>query len=236
MAMLVGYPLLDSLFPTTGTLTTTLLLATLSAALAGGLGGATAMLSRLYQHLSIKQDLQQQSVFTYLIQPIIGFLVGILALYFVAILGALIVNYATSRQFLLTETLTSPTFTAIQILFGWVAGFYQQRGLDKLKALAQRKGADDQIEKITAPGIVDEDEPLYYKAWFLYQKQMIRWSYTWGVFLLIYGLLWLAGLLALLFMAGGVFSSLQTASQTVAASLVLAAWACSSRRRNGRCL
>lgn len=222
-AMLAGYPLLDSLLPTASTLTMALLIATLSAALAGGLGGTTAMLSRLYQHLSIEQDFQQQSLFSYLIQPIIGLIVGILALYFVAILGAVIVNYATSQQFLLAEILASPTFTAIHILLGWIAGFYQQRGLGKIKAFTQSKGDEGQSKESAAVSLVDEDEPLFYKAWFLYQKQMIRWSYTWGVFLLVYGILWLLGLVTVFFMAGGIFSGLQANSQTLAASLMLAA-------------
>lgn len=224
VVVLAGYPLLDSLFPTVSTLMMALLVATLSAALAGGLGGATAMLNRLYQHLSIEQDFQQQSLFSYLIQPVIGLVVGILALYFVAILGAVIVNFAVFRQFLLAEILASPTFTAIQILLAWIAGFYQQRGLDKIKALTQRKDDDEQKGGSRALNIVDEDEPMFYKAWFLYQRQMIRWSYTWGVFLLIYGLLWLVGFVAVFFMTGGIFSNLHANSQTGAASLILAAW------------
>jgi len=225
IAVLACYPLLGSVFPATGTLPMTLLIATLSAALAGGLGGATTMLNRLYQHLSIEQDFQQQSLFSYFIQPIIGLILGILALYFVSILGAVIIGYAFVQQFLLAEILASPTFTAIQILLAWIAGFYQQRGLDKIKALTQHKDSDERSEGRPVLNIVDEDEPLFYKAWYLYHKQMIWWSYTWGIFLLIYGILWLIGLIAVFFVARDIFSSLHANSQTVvvAASLILAA-------------
>lgn len=219
-AMLAGYVLLDPLFAAGSAL----LAATWASALAGGLGGATAMLSRLYQHTSIEQDFHRQSVFTYLVQPLLGLVIGILVLYVIAIPGAMVVNYTTSRNLPLAAVLALPTFGAIHILLSWIGGFYQQRGLDKIKLLARRSGKSEPAPAASAAPALDVDAPLFFKAWLRRQRQMIAWSYTWGLFLLGYALLWMVGLLASILATGGLFATLEQQSGTVAAQLVIAAW------------
>jgi hypothetical protein len=240
IGMLAGYLSFDSLFAARG-LAITLVVATLASALAGGIGGATAMLTRLYQAISIRQDFQQQSIIRYLLLPVIGLGAGILALYVIAIPAALLINFArsgigvlnellaspslTGIQILLslirtlfTEILASPTFVAIEILLGWMAGFYRQEALTKIMSPAQPT-----LEQQQAPGL-DEDSPFYFKAWFAHRQYMIRWSYTWGLFLFFYAIAWFIGLLAGFNIAGGALSGLESSRNIVAAGLIMAAW------------
>ena len=44
---------------------------------------------------------------------------------------------------------------------------------------------------------------------------MTRWSYTWGLFLFIYGILWVVGLLAAYIFQGGIFAGLATPVQFI---------------------
>jgi hypothetical protein len=217
-ASLAGFIWLDSLY------SASLVAATWAAALGGGLGGATGMLSRLQQHIAIKQDFQDQSFFSYLIQPFVGIVAGVVVMALVSIPIALIINYAISREILFTEILASSSFAAIQIVLAWTAGFYQRRGLDKIKFLTGRKTESKVLTEGVALNILDENSPLFYKALFRYQKRMRHWSYTWGMFLFVYAIMWLVGLLTAFMETGGIVESMVPQSNTAATSLVLAAW------------
>lgn len=238
--MLAGYLSFDSIFAARG-LGIALVVATLASALAGGIGGVTAMLTRLYQAISIRQDFQQQSMIRYLLLPVIGLGAGIVVLYIIALPAALLINFARSGVGLLNELLASPsltgiqillglirtlfaqilaspTFAAIGILLGWMAGFYRQEALTKIVAPAQPA-----LKQQQAAGL-DEDAPFYFKTWLTQRRYMIRWSYTWGLFLFFYAIAWFIGLLAGYSLTGGIFSGLDSNRTIVAAGLVLAAW------------
>ena len=237
--LLAGYLWLDRFFTAAPGLPGALLAATWSAGLAGAMGGATALLSRLYQHVSIRQDFQRQPLLIYLIQPVAGLIAGLLSLYLVSIPGALILNFVTELDLFLQnlslETVlpglaslvsgmmanlanvsTSSTFIAIQILAAWIAGFYQQIGFSKLKAIGQRLMAGPESAPLF-PTQLDENEPLFFKQWVQQRRQMTRWSYTWGLFLIFYGIVWLVGLLGLYLLNRSWGSSQATVSLILAA-------------------
>jgi uncharacterized membrane protein len=201
-----------------------LIVATWAAALAGGLGGATGMLSRLSRHVSTEQDIHKQSVLSYLIQPFIGLVAGILVLYLVSIPIGLAINFVISRELLFTEILASSSFTAIQMVLAWLAGFYQRRGLDKIRSFTRQSSPTPVAAEPSAVGGLDEDDPLFFKAWSRHQKQMIRWSYSWGVFLFIYAIAWMIGFLALFLATEGTVASMENRAYTAVTSLILAAW------------
>ncbi len=219
IAALAGYILLDSFVAPDNSVGMILVTATVTSALAGAVGGATAMLSRLHQHMSISQNFQNQSLGSYLLQPVIGIVVGVIVLYLIVILPALLFNYAIHREFLFVETVTSPVFVALQILLSWTGGFYQRQGLEQIKSLTK----SDTIPELE-PEDFDEDAPFHFKDVYTYQRNMFRWSYTWGLFIFFYGIFWLVILTVTYLMASDLFATLEAGSHTTAAALILAAW------------
>jgi hypothetical protein len=246
-AFLAGYFLVAPLFGTGDGLLITLLAATWSAALAGAIGGTTAMLSQLYQHVSLKQDFQRQSLLVYFVQPLTGLAVGIASLYLVAIPGALIVTFVTDLNVFLAdldwatfwpgltslftgtianlaETIATSVFVALQILLAWIAGFRQQAGLAKIKPVSQRAISHAaEITPLAGITALDENEPLFFKHWTQQRRLMVRWSFTWGIFLLLYGLIWLVGLLLSYLWAGRETAAASGGGQA-ALNLILDAW------------
>ncbi len=222
--MLAGYIGFDSLFASSSGLFVILLIATLTSALAGGMGGATAMLSRLYKHVAIKQNFHEQSLRAYILQPLTGILVGVLILYVITIPLTLIVNLISiyllrGGEFLYQEILTGSTFISVQIILSWSAGFYQGSGLDKLKTLTGY-----QLTTIQNPDNIDLDQPLAFKVWHNYRENMVRWSYTWGLLLLVYGVIWAIFYIATYLQTVDIFLTLETGSVTPVTALIFAAW------------
>jgi hypothetical protein len=222
--MLAGYWWLESLFAASTGIISNLMVATVSAALAGGVGGATAMVQRLVHHVAVKQDLPHQSTFSYLVQPIVGVIIGLGVLYVISLPVALLLNWAANQAFLLAQVLASSNFTAVQLLLAWTAGFYQQRGFAKLKAKISRRPGSGHERPVEGPKIVvDEDSPDYYKVWYAHRRQVRQWSYSYGLFLYLYGGLWFIGLLAAYLAGGGVAASLERSHNAATTALVLAA-------------
>jgi hypothetical protein len=74
-----------------------------------------------------------------------------------------------------------------------------------------------------APTSSDSDTPLVIKAWVEQRRRMLRWSVTWGVFILIYGVIWLIGLLAGLLGSGSLFPTEANDNQPLV-NLLAAGW------------
>jgi hypothetical protein len=211
IALLMGFRQIDQLFGPGGTTAEILLAATIASALAGSVGGATAMLQSLALHLSVEQDFQRQSLLAYFLQPLIGLIAGIISLYFVALPGALLVNFATTRTLSLVDITASSTFVALQLLLAWIAGFYQQAGLAKIKSggakTTSTAPADPNKQLTTGPASTgpNHEAPLAFKIWFEQQQQRIHGSLTWEIAVFFYGLIWLMNLLASFLWSGALF-------------------------------
>lgn len=227
LVMLVGLLLTGLLFGSGSNAVIRLLAAVYASALVGAMGGATAMLIHLYKDVSIKQNFPQQSTFTYAIQPVIGMMAGVLMLLIITLPATLLINFARSGQLLFAETFASSTLVAIQILLAWVAGFYQRKGLGKAKALLskednEKEQVDPPQEPPLFPAPINTDDPLSFKVLARQQREMVRWSFTWGLFIFLYGVVWM------LVLVGGYLAAAdwgqEAAAQSIVVSLVLAAW------------
>jgi hypothetical protein len=192
--------------------------ATWTSALAGGIGGTTAMLGRLYRHVSFERDIHNQPIRPYLLKPVVGVVAGIIVLYVVAIPGAFLIYFAVNRELVVQEILTTSTFVALQILLGWAAGFYQREGIEKIKSAARGDKVDFEIESF------DKDSPFHYKDVVQYERNLRRWSYTWGLFIFFYGIAWLTGLAMALLLTREQVANLESSSYTVTTALILSAW------------
>ena len=224
--MLVGLLLTGQIFGNGNNLVITLLAAIYASALVGAMGGATAMLIRLYQNVSIKQNFRQQSTFTYVIQPLIGIVAGVLMLLIITLPATLLVNFARSGQLLFAETFASSTLVAIQILLAWVAGFYQQKGLEKARAFLNKKEPEQQVDQPQEPPLfpapINTNNPLSFKELAHWQRQMIHWSFTWGLFIFLYGVVWMVIMVGS-YLTTGTWVQ-ETVGQNIVVSLVMAAW------------
>lgn len=180
-----------------------LLAMTFSAALAGGLGGVTAMLQRLNRYLTLGQNWQDQSLFTYLLQPLTGLIAGMVSLLLITLPGGLLVSYASTRTLSLAGLATSSTFIALSLLLAWIAGYYQEAALAKIRPAASSavsKVLTTPVDQVTAKTLGSDDSvpasPLAFQILIEQRQRMSRWSLIWGVIVLIYGLIWLVALLA----------------------------------------
>ncbi|HXW00230.1 MAG TPA: hypothetical protein VEC93_17555, partial [Anaerolineae bacterium] len=206
----LGFRQIEQLFGPGETTTAILLAVTAASALAGGIGGVTAMLQRLARHLSVEQDFRRQSLLPYLLQPLTGLIAGVISLYLIALPGALLVNFAVNRTLSLADVTGASTFVALQLLLAWIAGFYQLAGLAKLKSRAKSippAPAPSDKALVTAPVSTEPDHeaPLAFKIWFEQRQRMIRWSLTWGLAVFFYGLVWLIGLIATFLLSESLF-------------------------------
>lgn len=209
--------ILDQLFAASAGVITNLIVAAVSAGLAGGAGGAAAMLIRLGRHIGVDEDFLEQSLLLYVAQPLAGLVTGFAVWLVVALPGGLLVNYVVIGQLALARSLSSATFTAVYLLLAWAGGYYQQQGFLKLKSMLVKKTSAD-------PADVDPNAPFSFKEWYRRQRQMIRWSFTWGIFVLLYSIGWLAGLLISYIWSNQSILQPQPAAAILPLMLLLAAW------------
>ncbi len=100
-----------------------------SSALAGGIGGVIGILYSLYWHVSMKQDFDRQYVMYYLVQPMMGFVLG--AVVFMIISAGFL--------FIKTENASgNQTIIYLQILLGFIAGFRQRVVFEMIDRLVQK--------------------------------------------------------------------------------------------------
>jgi hypothetical protein len=101
--------------------------AAVTAFLAGGVGGTIALLERVARQVAIGRNIHKQKLLSYWLQPPLGSFFGFLSLVLIAIPGSLIATLAPSGVILHADSFVSPTFTALQLLIAWTAGFYRQQ-------------------------------------------------------------------------------------------------------------
>ncbi|MFC1975240.1 hypothetical protein ACFLXQ_02450, partial [Chloroflexota bacterium] len=126
-------------------------------ALAGGIGGVIGILYSLYWHVAMKQDFDRQYVMYYLVQPVMGFVLGAVV-YFIIGSGFLLVNLAIDRSAESGEVLSSPTIIAIQIVFGWIAGFRQRFVFEMIDKIVQRVSPKPDGDEAKKPESLIPDE------------------------------------------------------------------------------
>jgi hypothetical protein len=225
-ALAAGFTLVDPFFASGNILFAFII----AAVLAGGLGGATAMLQRLNRHLTVGPDGPSQSLFTYLLRPLTGLIAGILSLLLLTLPGGLLVSYARTRTLTLADLAASSTFIALLLLLAWIAGYYQEAALTKIGPTVRRaesKAVTPATEYVTikgsgANGSVPES-PLAFRAWVEQRQRMSRRSLMWGLIILGYGLICLVGLLAGFLRSGSLFP-VEAEGNSLLANLLAAGW------------
>lgn len=99
-------------------------------ALAGGIGGVVSILYDLYWHVSIRDDFDRQYVIKYLVQPILGIIMGVV-LFFMTNAGLV----------WLVDPAQSPiaiAIFAVQVVIGFVGGFRHQIIFDVVDTVIKR--------------------------------------------------------------------------------------------------
>jgi hypothetical protein len=244
--LLGGYLLIDQFSPAGGGLVTNLLIGLWVSAMAGGLGGTASMLHQMGQHLAVEQTFERRPLTGYLLQPPIGVLFGLLALLVIVIPGAFIVEFAQGFEALLNNlsltsimapvveffsnlgnaldrTIPTPDFIALAVLVAWVAGFHQQlswRAAKQRLALTAEPG--EAFPPRPALGPLDENDPFYFKRWLHEYRRLAYWSYSWGVLIIVYGLVWFLGAIAA-FVYGWQFLTIWAQSSHPAVTIMLSA-------------
>jgi hypothetical protein len=104
-------------------------------ALAGGVGGVVSIFYDLYWHISIRDDFDRQYVFKYLVQPILGIVMGVV-LFFITNAG--LVWLADPAQ-----SVTATAVFAVQVLVGFVGGFRHQIIYSVVDNVIQRLKPDE---------------------------------------------------------------------------------------------
>ncbi len=92
--------------------------------LAGGIGGVIAILYSLSWRVAIKHEFDRQYIMKYLVQPVMGFVLGAV-IFFITSAGFLAFNTAdisTGES----AFLGGPTLVALTLLLGFIAGFRQR--------------------------------------------------------------------------------------------------------------
>jgi hypothetical protein len=119
----------------TGHATLNLVLAAWPVAVAGCCGGVFSLLTDLYQHVSVRQDFHRQHLMSYLVQPVIGFIFGIVMYLFVA--SGYLALRSLFNEASPPPVVDAPTVIMIQLVLGWVAGFRQQTITDIIQRVVE---------------------------------------------------------------------------------------------------
>jgi hypothetical protein len=105
--------------------------------MAGLLGGAVEILWRLYYRVSIKQDFDPQYLMYYIVKPILGFVLG-LVMYFLVAVGTTITASANATGTTTLPVVEATTGFVLTMLLGFVAGYRQESVFDMIYVLVKR--------------------------------------------------------------------------------------------------
>jgi hypothetical protein len=108
-------------------------------ALAGGIGGVMAILYSLSWRVAIKHEFDRQYVMKYLVQPVMGFVLGAV-IFFITSAGFLLFSSSPvgSTGSDAEAFIGGPQLVAFQILLGFIAGFRQRVVYFMLDRIVQR--------------------------------------------------------------------------------------------------
>ena len=121
---MVGYFLPIDMEQLQGNTVTSVALQAWFSGLAGGIGGAVAILWTLYYRVSVKQDFDRQYLMWYMVKPILGFVLGLVMYFLLIAASSMFGNAGTTPGF------DTSTGISLSIFFGFVAGFRQDNVYD----------------------------------------------------------------------------------------------------------
>ncbi len=101
----------------------------------GGIGGTVEVFWRLYYRVSIKQNFDPQYMMYYIVKPILGFVLG-LVMYFLVAVGSAVTGGATIQS---GATVTGLSLTMV---LGFTAGFRQESVFDMIYVIINRISPD----------------------------------------------------------------------------------------------
>jgi hypothetical protein len=104
--------------------------------LTGGIGGSVEILWRLYFRVSVKQDFDPQYLMYYLVKPFLGFVLG-LVMYFLVAVGSSITGASAGTVATMPRVEASTGF-ALAVLLGFVAGYRQESVFDMIYVLIKK--------------------------------------------------------------------------------------------------
>jgi hypothetical protein len=102
-------------------------------ALAGGIGGVIGILYSLYWRVAVKQNFDRQYLMYYLVQPIMGFMLGAVT-HLIITAGFLTFNAAGA---------TSEITVILQMVIGFIAGFRQRVVYEMIDRIVQKIAPDE---------------------------------------------------------------------------------------------
>jgi hypothetical protein len=102
-------------------------------ALAGGIGGVIGILYSLYWRVAFKQDFDRQYMMYYLVQPIMGFILGAVTH---LIITAGFLTFSSSDSI-------GPITVILQLITGFVAGFRQRVVYEMIDKIVQKVAPEE---------------------------------------------------------------------------------------------
>ncbi|MFC1975241.1 hypothetical protein ACFLXQ_02455 [Chloroflexota bacterium] len=164
----------------------------------GGPGGVIGILYSLYWHVVIQRDFVRQHMMYYLVQPIIGFVLG--AMVYLTITTIFFLFESVVHQAPSNDILASPTIIATQVLFGWMAGFRQRFVLEMIERIGQRPTQETEEDDKTETSTTTKQFEKVLPPITTEGSNTSDSSYTWGLFVFFYASVWL-----IVFIAGLLF-------------------------------
>jgi hypothetical protein len=125
-------------------------------ALTGGIGGVIAILYSLSWRVAFKQEFDRQYIMKYLVQPIMGFILGAV-IFFITSAGYLVFNPGAAAAGGDSPFFGSNQLIAIQIILGFIAGFRQRVVYYMIDKIVQ-KISPEETESKTPTSVVPADD------------------------------------------------------------------------------
>ena len=102
----------------------------------GGIGGVVGSLYSLYWHAAVEQDFDRQYLMWYIVQPIMGIILGGIV-YLILAAGFISVQVLAAQAPNVTETMANPAVKAFHSVVACVAGFRQRFVYEMLDRVVQ---------------------------------------------------------------------------------------------------
>jgi hypothetical protein len=126
--------------------------------LMGGIGGVSLNLFGLSRHVAEEQDFDCQYTMYYLVQPVIGAIMG-MVIYLLIAAGLLTVQFITTQQGQAVGTavaaMNTPIVLALHWALGWTAGYRQEVVIELIRRLAAHLTPEEVSPEVKATADVN---------------------------------------------------------------------------------